>query len=118
MPKITSEKIIQQIEELLIQLRQSLNVSDKISQHNRETPKLNSSNRGLKFSGLTHGIYELIEEGFFNEPKTISDLQRKLKDRGTNKPTTTIMPSLKLLIDKKILDRNKPDKGLYKYFKR
>lgn len=113
MQKITkSEQIIEQIEVLLIQLKQLLNVS-----YHRKTPE-SSHNQGLKFSGLTHGIYELIEEGFFSEPKTISDLQKKLKDRGTNKPTTTIMPSLKLLIDKKILDRNKPDRGLYKYFKR
>lgn len=118
MQKITkSEQIIEQIEVLLIQLKQSLNVSDRTSSHHRKTPE-SIPNLGLKFSGLTRGIYELIEEGFFSEPKTISDLQKKLKDRGINKPTTTIMPSLKLLIDKKILDRNKPDKGLYKYFKR
>lgn len=119
MQKITkSEQIIEQIEELLIQLRQSLNVSDRDPSHYRKTLESNS-NQELKFSGLTSRIYELIKEGeFFSEPKTISDLQKKLKDRGVNKPTTTIMPSLKLLIDKKILDRNKPDKGLYKYFKR
>ena len=104
-----NEQIIGQIEELLMQLKQSLSISNKISLRS-------IGNRGGKFSGLTKKIYELIEEGFFSEPKTISDLQKKLKDRGTNKPTTAIMPSLKLLIDKKILDRDKPDKGLYKYF--
>jgi len=106
-----SEQIIKQIEELLAQLKKSLNVSDKISSR-----PIGSRERG--FSGLTGKIYEFIEEGFFNEPKTISDLQRKLKDRGIKKPTTALMPSLKLLITKKVLDRNKPDKGLYNYFKR
>jgi len=105
------EQIIEQIEELLMQLKESLNVSNKISSRSTES-------RERKFSGLTGKIYELIKEGFFNEPKTISDLQRKLKDRGIKKPTTALMPSLKLLITKKVLDRNKPDKGLYNYFKR
>ncbi|MDD4902147.1 MAG: hypothetical protein PHE24_03345 [Patescibacteria group bacterium] len=108
---IIQEQIIRQIEALLIQLKASLSVSDKISPR----PFIN---QGKGLSGLTGKIHELIDEGYFGEPKTISDLQKKLKDRGTNKATTDIMPSLKRLIDKKILDRNKPGKGLYKYFKR
>jgi len=107
---MTNKQIIEQIEALLMQLKQSLNV-DK-GRH-RSIPK-----QGRGFSGLTGNIFELIEEGFFDKPKTISDLQKKLKARGINKPTTALMPSLKLLIIKKELDRNKPDRGLYKYFKR
>lgn len=112
-----TEQIIEKIEALLIQLKQSLNVSNKTSSHNKEKSK-SIFNQRQGFSGLTGNIYELIEEGFFNDPKTISDLQKKLKDRGIKKPTTALMPSLKLLIIKKVLDRNKPDKGLYNYFKR
>lgn len=107
-----NEQIIEQIEELLMQLKESLNLPNKISSRS------SIENRERGFSGLTGKIYELIEEGFFNEPKTISDLQRKLKDRGILKPTTALTPSLKILIIKKVLDRNKPDKGLYNYFKR
>lgn len=114
---MTNQQIIEQIEVLLIQLKQSLNVPSKNSpcdgKSRRSIPK-----QGQAFSGLTGNIYELLEEGFFNQPKTISDLQKKLKDRGIKKPTTALMPSLKLLILKRILDRNKPDKGLYQYFKR
>jgi len=106
-----NEQIIEQIEELLVQLKGSLNASNKISSRPIES-------REREFSGLTGEIHEFIKEGFFNEPKTISELQRKLKDRGIKKPTTALMPSLKLLITKKVLDRNKPDKGLYNYFKR
>jgi len=106
-----SEQIIKQIEELLMQLKESLNMSNKIS-------SWPTGNLERGFSGLTGEIHELIKEGFFNEPKTISDLQRKLKDRSIKKPTTALMPSLKRLIIKKVLDRNKPDKGLYNYFKR
>jgi len=114
---IKSQQIIEQIEALLIELKQSLNVPNKTSRAHYKQLK-SANNQGYRFSGLTGKIYEFIEEGFFDEPKTISDLQKKLKDRGTNKPTTALMPSLKLLIIKKVLDRNKPDKGLYRYFKK
>jgi len=115
MPK--TGQIIEQIEMLLIQLKKSLNVPNKTTLNHEEKMKL-PPNHGRGFSGLTGSICELMEEGFFDNPKTISDLQKKLKDRGIKKPTTALMPSLKLLLVKKVLDRNKPDKGLYKYFKR
>ena len=114
---MTNEQIIEQIEKLLIQLKESLNLPSKILP-SQKTKYGQPISRARGFSGLTGKIYELMEEGFFDKPVTISDLQKKLKDRGTKKETTTIMPSLKLLLDKKILDRNKPDKGFYKYFKR
>jgi hypothetical protein len=114
---MTSQQIIEQIEGLLIQLKKSLNISSKnLLRGKGERQSIPKQNQG--FSGLTGNIHELLEEGFFNQPKTISDLQKKLKDRGIKKPTTALMPSLKLLIIKKVLDRNKPDKGLYQYFKR
>ncbi len=116
MSKITNKQIIEQIEVLLIQLKHSLNVPSKKSPRDKGVNQ--STKQDRDFSGLTRNIYELLEEGFFNQTKTISDLQKKLKDRGIKKPTTALMPSLKLLIIKKVLDRNKPDKGLYQYFKR
>lgn len=114
---MTNQQIIEQIEALLIQLKQALNVPSKNAPHGgKSRPSI--PKQGRDFSGLTGNIYELLEEGFFNQPKTISDLQKKLKDRGIKKPTTALMPSLKRLIVKKVLDRSKPDKGLYQYFKR
>lgn len=113
---MTNQQIIEQIEALLIQLKQSLNVPSKNSLHNKEGGR-SLPKQGRGFFGLTGSIFELIEEGFFDEPKTISDLQKKLKARGINKPTTSLMPSLKLLITKRILDRDKQDKSPYKYFR-
>ena len=110
-------QIISQIEELLLELKMSLKIQHKTASVPKGRLRRFEHNK-YQFSGLTGKIYELIEEGFVDGPKTITDIQKKLKDRGTNKPTTAIMPSLKLLIDKKVLDRNKPDKGLYNYFKR
>lgn len=118
MQNATNKQIIEQIEGLLIQLKNSLNVQTRTNSYLKEKSKSSHNKHSRGFSGLTGRIYKLIEEGFFNEPKTISDLQQKLKDRGINKPTTALMPSLKLLITKELLDRNKPDKGLYNYFKR
>lgn len=112
-----TEQIIEEIETLLIELKQSINVLNKTPLHRKEKSK-SAHNQGSGFSGLTGNIFELLEEGFFNDPKTISDLQKKLKDRGIKKPTTALMPSLKHLVIKKVLDRKKPDKGLYQYFKR
>ncbi|MCK5122817.1 MAG: hypothetical protein KAQ87_01560 [Candidatus Pacebacteria bacterium] len=111
-----NEQIIKKIEILLIELKQSLNIENEISLYDGKHKII--PNQKQQFSGLTGSIYELIEEGFLNDPKTISDLQKKLKDRGIKKPTTSLMPSLKILIIKKVLDRNKPKKGLYQYFKR
>lgn len=114
---MTNQQIIEQIETLLMQLKRSLNLPSKNTSHS--TKKHQSIlKQNWAFSGLTKSIYELLEEGFLDDSKTISELQKKLKDRGINKPTTSIMPSLKVLIKNRVLDRNKPDKGLYKYFKR
>lgn len=118
MKKISkSEQIVKQIEILLNQLKHSLNISDRSPLSQKE--KFRSIIRGgREFSGLTGKIYELIEEEFFKKPKTISEIQKKLQDEGIKKPTTSLMPSLILLVRKKILGRNKPPKGTYKYYQR
>jgi len=117
MTKMTNHQIIEQIEKLLMQLKPSLNLPHKNTSHSIKKHQ-SISKQSRAFSGLTGSIFELLEDGFFDNSKTISELQKKLKDRGINKPTTSIMPSLKVLIKNRVLDRNKPDKGLYKYFKR
>lgn len=112
--KLKPEDIIKQIELLLEELRNTLSdVPQKFAVN-----RLKKIKDRKEFHGLTGKIYELVREGFFDESKTIADLQKKLKDRSINKPTTSLMPPLKLLIIKKVLDRSKPDKGLYNYFKR
>jgi len=113
--KLNPEELIKQIESLLVELRNSLSQTSRTSTLNAA---ISTGKEKKEFSGLTAKVYELVEEGFFDEQKTIADLQRKLKDRGANKPTTSLMAPLKLLIDKKVLDRSKPGKGIYNYFKR
>lgn len=74
---------------------------------------------GLKKpAGLTGDLYSLIGEGFFDQPKTLSEIHEKLRVEGINKPVTSLMKPLLYLIKKKILKRNKPDKGQYQYQRR
>ena len=106
-----TNKIITEIEALLAELKRELNMSSRLSSPDRVR-------RGRTFLGLTGEIHELIEDGFFDEPKIIGEVQKKLKDKGTKKPTTALMPSLIHLVRKKVLDRSKPNKGQYKYIKK
>jgi len=115
MSKIANKQIIEQIEMLLVELKKTLKIQTEVSHRSKKFKIIGGVH---KFSGLTEKIYELIKEGFFDESKTISDLQKKLKDRTINKPTTSLMAPLKFLITKDLLDRTKPDKGPYKYFKK
>ncbi len=73
-----------------------------------------------RFSGLTGEIFNLIQEGFFKEPKNISEIQNKLRLEGINKPTTSLMSPLILLVRKKVIGRKESadGKGPYKYHQR
>lgn len=111
--ELNQSELIRQIETLIEKLKLSL--SGNHGQFINIAPIKLKKER--KFIGLTAKVYELVGEGFFDEPKTISDLQKKLKDGMINKPTTSLMAPLKLLVGKKILERNKPEEGIYNYIK-
>lgn len=111
------QQIIHEIELLLVELKRSLGVDNKKKALGGST-SIASRKSTVSFSGLTGEIYALVGEGFFKEPKDLSEIQQKLKDDGIFKPTTSLMPSLTRLVRKKILGRNKPPKGNYKYFQR
>lgn len=108
-------EIILKIELLLQSLKQSLGLSDTGRQQvdGKKVGKV----FGEKFSGLTAEIFSLVQEGYFREPRKISEIKKKLHQRAINKPSTALMRPLRLLIQKKIIDREKPDEGgHYKYF--
>ncbi|MDP3786078.1 MAG: hypothetical protein Q8R05_00760 [Candidatus Omnitrophota bacterium] len=109
-----SKEIIEEIENLLIELKRSLS----IKQNYRQEKEIKISSAKESFSGLTKEIFDLVKEGYFEKPKTISEIQKKLRDEGTSKPTTSLMKPILLLVRKKILGRNKPEKGVYKYYQR
>lgn len=108
-------EIILKIESLLEDLKQSLG-GETPSAKKREVKGLHEVDH-KKFSGLTKEIFNLVGEGYFKEMRTISEIEKKLHQRAVNKPTTSLMKPLRLLIRKSIIERDKPDgKGHYKYF--
>jgi len=107
-------EIIEKIENLLVELKAALGgiPAEKVT-----LTKINKATS--EFSGLTGEIYKLIQEGFFKEPsrREISEIVKKLHQKTINKPATSLMKPLRLLIRKGILNREKVDeKGNYKYF--
>lgn len=65
---------------------------------------------------VTAAVHELIEQGFFESPKTLGDVRRNLKDKqGRDVPTTTLSPIFTRLLRSGDLDRAKNDDGAYEY---
>ena len=111
-------KIIVKIESLLEELKVSLGATPK--KHTKAKAVVKTPKAETIFSGLTGDIYNLVQDGFFKEPKAISEIQNKLQLEGIKKPTTTLSGPLLLLIREKVLGRTKPadGKGPYKYQQR
>lgn len=107
------EEIIKKIEALLAELSASLDTKPIIQLEPEISVSLKS-----KFSGLTKKILTLIQEGFFDEPRDISEISKRLRRWGYNKPTTSLSGPLRELVKKNFLDRDKLDgeKSVYKYF--
>lgn len=108
-------EIIENIENLLKELKSSLG-GDSLKRSKVTKAKTDQT----KFSGLTGEIYKLVQDGFFKTPnrREISEIVKKLHQRTINKPATSLMKPLRLLIRKGILDREKVGgKGKYQYFK-
>lgn len=111
--------IIEQIESLLLELKMSLGVkrSDRI-RSSTDAIDSNVFAAKAKLKGVSRAISDLADAGFFDEPRGIMEIQQKLRDEGINKPTTGLMSPLLRLIRKRILERQKSEKGLYKYIRR
>ncbi|MCR4324494.1 MAG: hypothetical protein NUV69_02310 [Candidatus Curtissbacteria bacterium] len=97
--------IISQLESLLKELRSS--ISSGHSGSRRSGSK--------KSTGLAGDLHSLIGEGFFDQPKTLSEIHEKLRVEGINKPKTSLMKPLLSLIKNKALKRERPEKGQFKY---
>lgn len=64
--------------------------------------------------GLTGEVSNLIQEGFFDQPKDLSEIREKLRAEGIKKNSSELMRPLLQLIKKKFLKRDKIEKK-YKY---
>lgn len=67
-----------------------------------------------KATGPRSYIREMVEEGFFSKPKSISDVKTELENRGHHIPMTSLSGPLQDLCQKKALRRQKIDGG-FKY---
>src|SRR5438445_807263 len=102
-------EIIDKIETLLDELKASFGATSA-----KDKKKPSEHKGGSSFSGLTGQIYNLIQDGFFKEPKTISEIQTELRAEAINKPTSSLMRPLHVLIKKKALARSKAEKGPFR----
>ncbi|MCB2230670.1 hypothetical protein KQH82_08135 [bacterium] len=109
-------EIVQQIEQLLGELKELLGSTSTTKR--RVTKEHPGDNQSRRFSGLTKMIFGLVEDGYFDQPRKLSEIQSKLRDEGVNKPTTSLMRPLLTLIRQKVLARSKQPKGQYAYKKR
>jgi len=63
-------------------------------------------------------VHELLNQGFFDSPKTLADVQKRLKDKaGHSIPVTTLSPLFTRLLRSHTFDREETDAGLYAYEK-
>lgn len=111
--------IIRQMESLLRELKISLGAKDgteMISSLGAIDSRVTAAKGKLK--GVSRAISDLADAGFFDEPKGILEIKEKLRDVGIHKPTTGLMSPLLRLIRKRILERQKSEKGIYQYINR
>ena len=70
---------------------------------------------GKKRSGPQAYVEEMIEEGFFKKPKTISEVKAELENRGHHIPVTSLSGPMQKLCQKKQLRRQRPDGKTFSY---
>jgi len=76
----------------------------------RRTPALPKASAAKVVATPTALISELVQEGFFREPKELGDVGQALKERGHFYPVTTLSPAMLRLVRKKELRRLKDKK--------
>jgi len=91
--------------------------SSKVEEGRKKSP---SEGKGkAKPGGPQAYVEEVIGEGFFAKPKTISEVRVELGNRGHHIPRTSLSGPLQMLCKKKALRRNKTDgkkgKKIYVY---
>lgn len=102
------------LEDLLSQAGQKS--SGPASSKARRMAKATSSNRSRAKGGPRAYIEEMINDGFFNKPKTISEVRVELGNRGHHIPRTSLSGPLQALCKERILRRQKTgEKGVFSY---
>jgi hypothetical protein len=81
----------------------------------RATKQVSQKSAGNKRGGPQRYVEEMVEEGFFKKPKTISEVKAELENRGHHIPVTSLSGPMQKLCQKKVLRRQKPDGKTFSY---
>jgi hypothetical protein len=78
--------------------------------------KAKKGKRSSSHAGPMPLIEELIAQHFFDTPKTLKEVQQRLKDkRGYDVKVTTLSPTFTRLLRRGALDRERDENGTYEY---
>ncbi len=79
-----------------------------IAAGNKFAKKIPASTKiGAKPHGPQGHVQELVDEGFFKKPKTITEVKAELENRGHHIPRTSLSGPLQVLCQRRILRRQK-----------
>lgn len=81
----------------------------RVTKHASEKPS------GKKRGGPQSYVEEMIDDEFFEKPKTISEVKAELENRGHHIPVTSLSGPMQKLCQKKVLRRQKPDGKTFSY---
>lgn len=68
-----------------------------------------------KRGGPQSHIEEMVNDGFFKKPKTISEVKAELENRGHHIPVTSLSGPMQTLCQRKVLRRQKADGKTFSY---
>lgn len=68
-----------------------------------------------KRGGPQSHIDEMVADGFFKKPKTISEVKAELENRGHHIPVTSLSGPMQKLCQRKVLRRQKADGKTFSY---
>ena len=68
-----------------------------------------------KRTGPQAYVEEMVDDGFFKKPKTISEVKAELENRGHHIPLTSLSGPMQKLCQKKVLRRQKADGKAFSY---
>jgi hypothetical protein len=77
--------------------------------------KSSAAPRAKRRGGPQAYVEEMIDEGFFKKPKSISAVKAELENRGHHIPLSSLSGPLQKLCQKKVLRRQKADGKTFAY---
>lgn len=91
--------------------RRTSRTSPSAKRAKKAMAKTNVKKRG----GPQAYVEEMVEDGFFKKPKTISEVKAELENRGHHIPLTSLSGPMQKLCQRKILRRQKADGKTFSY---